>query len=107
MPAASMVSPRSGWVSTCGDTPELATRCVTVIIDLTATRTKTGSSRLLAVVEGRSKPDLAHLVSFPGVGVLHRPLPTRPQRVQTPNPLAPVKSPFTQRADTPPANEQQ
>lgn len=107
MPAASMVSPHSGWVSTCGGTPELATRYVTVIIDLTAARTKTGSSRLLAVVEGRSKPDLAHLVSFPGVGVLHRPLSTRHQRVQTPNPLTPVKSPFTQRADTPPANEQQ
>lgn len=29
--AASMVSPHSGWMSTCGNTPELATRCVTVI----------------------------------------------------------------------------
>ena len=107
MPAASMVSPHSGWVSTCGDTPELATGCVTVIIDLTATRTRTGSSRLLVVVEGGSKPDLARLVSSPGVGVLHRPLPTRHQRVQTPHPLTPVKSPVAQGADTPPAHEQQ
>ena len=45
----------AGHVAGCGDTPELATRCVTVIIDLTATRTKTDSSRLLAVVEGRPK----------------------------------------------------
>ena len=108
MPAASMVSPHSGWVSTWGGTPELATRCVTVIIDLTAARTRTGSSRLLAVVEGGSRPELAHLVSSPGVGVLHRPLPTtQHQRVQTPHPLTPVKSPFAQGADTPPANEQQ
>lgn len=108
VPAASMVSPHSGWVSACGDTPDLAAGCVTVIIDLTATRTRTGSSRLLAVVKGGSRPELAHLVSSPGVGVLHRPLPTtQHQRVQTPHPLTPVKSPFTQRADTPPANEQQ
>lgn len=40
-------------------TPELATRCVTVFIDLTpTTRTRTGSSGLLAVVEGRSKQAL-------------------------------------------------
>ena len=50
-----MVSPRSGSMSTSGGTPETATMYVTVIIDLTPTRTRTGPSRLLAVVEGRSK----------------------------------------------------
>lgn len=42
-------------MSTSGGTPETATIYVTVIIDLTPTRTRTGPSRLLAVVEGRSK----------------------------------------------------
>lgn len=50
-----MVSPRSGSMSTSGGTPETATMYVTVIIDLTPKRTRTGPSRLLAVVEGRSK----------------------------------------------------
>lgn len=42
-------------MSTPGEVPEPATRYVTVIIDLTPTKSRTGASRLLAVVEGRSK----------------------------------------------------
>ena len=42
-------------MSTSGGTPETATIYVTVIIDLTPTRTRAGPSRLLVVVEGRSK----------------------------------------------------
>ena len=42
---------------------------VTVIIDLTPTRTRTGPSRLLAVVEGRSKQAIDVLARSPDHGV--------------------------------------
>lgn len=42
---------------------------VTVIIDLTPTRTRTGPSRLLAVVEGRSKQAIGVLARSPDHGV--------------------------------------
>ena len=42
---------------------------VTVIIDLTPTRTRTGPSRLLAVVEGRSKQTIGVLARSPDHGV--------------------------------------
>ena len=42
---------------------------VTVIIDLTPTRTRTGPSRLLAVVEGHSKQAIGVLARSPDQGV--------------------------------------
>jgi hypothetical protein len=48
-------SPRSGSTSTSGGTRVSAIKYVTVIIDLTPARGKTGPARLLDMVEGRSK----------------------------------------------------
>ena len=43
------------WMNTCGATPRTATRIVTVVLDLTPIRDRSGPSRLLDMVPGRSK----------------------------------------------------
>ncbi len=43
------------WMNTCGATPPTATRIVTVILNVTPIRDRSGPSRLLDMIPGRSK----------------------------------------------------
>ena len=51
----SMACVSSGWMNTCGATPPYGDKYVTVILDLTPIRERSGPCRLLDMVPGRSK----------------------------------------------------